>query len=245
VSDRYSEHPFIKAANYFTFLEQYCAGDVARAFPDRTGEVFPAYLAYLRGLTTKRLLVVDVKYNSTHIVAEPFLETFQPMLFKLLQKHQVGVLHLTRRNLLRCLLSSRKAWKSNRYHIEDGQRLPDVRVTLPVEWTLDRLQVWAMEDERFSAAFDGYDVYKRIDYADLFSEASGTAVDAHALSDLAAWFGVSDDFTNRASFLKLSSLPLDQTIENFDDVRAALLGTSFESCLDDEPAYRTSCAVEK
>ncbi len=59
-----------------------------------------------------------------------------------------------------------------------------------------------------------------------------------ALSQIAGWFGVDDAFTNRVALSKQSTLPLDQTIENFDEVRAALRGTRFESCLDDEPAYR-------
>lgn len=245
LSDRYSHNPFVSAANYFTFLEQYCAGDITKAFPDKSVEVFVGYLAYLRGLTPKKLMLVDVKYNSTHVVSEAFREPFEPTLFKLLKRQRIAVLHLTRRNLLRCLVSCLKAWDTNRYHIEDGQPMPDVRLTLPVSWTLERLELWAREDEEFAAAFDGYDFYKRIDYADLFSDASGAAVDADALSDLAGWFGVQGNFTNRATFMKLSSLPLDQTIENFDAVRAALRGTTFEPCLEDEPAYRAPTAAER
>jgi len=244
VSDRHSEYPFIKTANYFTFLEQYCAGDVTKAFPDRSAEVFTAYLAYLRGLTTKKLIVLDVKYNSTHIVTDSWREIAEPTLFPLLKTGEVAVLHLKRGNLLRCLLSCLKAWRSHRYHIEDGQPVPDVRLTLSGAWTLDRMESWATEEDSIATAFAGYDFYKRIDYAELFPDAAGTAIDSGALRDLAAWFGVPDSFTNHASFSKLSSLPLDQTIENFEDVRAALRGTRFESFLEDEPAYRTPTGVE-
>jgi hypothetical protein len=104
LSDRHSEHPFIKTANYFTFLERYCAGDVSRSFPDRSAEAFTDYLAYLRGLVTKKLLVLDVKYNSTHIVTDSWREIGEPTLFPLLKAQQIRVLHLTRRNLLRCLI---------------------------------------------------------------------------------------------------------------------------------------------
>jgi hypothetical protein len=130
-----------------------------------------------------------------------------------------------------------KAWESKRYHIVDSVPRPDVKVSLPPDWTLARMEYWAAEDERVANAFEGYEHYKRVEYADLFPDATG-AVGEAALHDLAGWFGVSDAFTNRASFLKLSSLPLDQTIENIDELRAAFQGTRFERYLEDEPAYR-------
>jgi hypothetical protein len=243
-ADRYNEEPLIRASNYFTFLEQYCAGDVAKAFPDRSAETFAAYLAYLRGVTTKRLIVIDVKYNSTHLVTDVFREIAAPTLFPLLKTHQIGVLHVTRRNLVRCLISALKAFESRCFQVEDGRPPADVRLSLPPRWTLDRMEEWAAEDAGVAAAFDGYDRYKCIDYADLFPDATG-AVDGSALLDLAEWFGVSDAFTNHTSFAKLSTLPLDQTIENFDALRAAFQGTRFEHFLDDEPAYRSQPSMAK
>jgi hypothetical protein len=237
ITDRFSDDPLIKASNYFTFLEQYCAGDVTKAYPDRYKEVFVAFLAYLRGLTTKRLIVIDVKYNSTHHVSDVWREITDPTFFDLLKTQGIGVLQLTRRNLLRCLLSNLKAWKSQHYHIPDGRPRADASVSLPAEWTLARMETWSAEDERVAASFDGYPLYKRVEYTDLFPDATG-AIGKAALTDLAGWFGVDDAFVNRASYLKLSSLPLDQTVENIDELRAAFHGTRFAAYLEDEPAYR-------
>src|SRR4051812_20839471 len=55
-----------REAKYFTFLRQYAADDVTRTFPDRHEQLLADYLAHLRRLAHKRLIVVDVKYNSTH-----------------------------------------------------------------------------------------------------------------------------------------------------------------------------------
>jgi len=233
-----------KFGNYFSFLEQYCAGDIRRMFPDRHADTFAAYLVHLRELTSKRRIVIDVKYNSTHHVTDVWREMAEPTLLPLLKSQGIGVLHLTRRNLLRCLISNVKAWRSHRYHIENGRPLPDVRLDLSGAWTLARLESWAAEDESIARAFDGYGFYKRIDYADIFPDASGT-LDERALADLAGWFAVPNAFTNRPTFTKLSSLPLDQTIENFDEVRATLRGTRFEECLEDEPAYRAPCGADR
>jgi|GEM_PF-6359413 len=237
LEDRTSDDPVIRASNYFTFLEHYCAGDVTRAFPDRHEHVLTDYLAYLRGLTGKRLIVLDVKYNSTHHLSDVWRGIGEPTLFASMKGNGMSVLHLTRGNLLRCLISTMKGLASKRYYVRDGQPPPDLRVTIATSWALDTMTHWAAEDALVARAFDGWPRYARIEYADLFPDTSG-AMTPGALRALAQWFGVGDAFTNRVTLSKQSSLPLDQTIENFDEVRAALRGTPFASCLDDEPAYR-------
>ena len=223
--------------NYFNFLEEYAAADVTRIFPDRHEEVLTAYLAHLRRLAPKRMVVVDVKYNSTHHLSGVWRPIAEPTLFGWLKERSIAVLHLTRRNYLRCLLSHLKAWESKQYYVFDGRAPEDVRVTVPAAWALGEMQRWQMEDDLVASAFAGYGQYKQVDYADLFPDDSG-AIAAGALEDLRAWFDVPDAFVNRASLSKQSALPLAETIENFADVMATLQGTPFEGCLDDEPAYR-------
>lgn len=237
LEDRTSEDPLKQASNYFTFLERYCAGDITRAFPDRHAQIFDDYLAYLRGLSAKRLLLVDVKYNSTHHITGVWRGLGEPTLFDLMKRRGLAVLQLTRRNLLRCLLSSLKGHQSNRYYVRDGQPPPDVRVTVPADWALATMEHWAREDEFVARMFAGEPHFRQVEYADLFPNASG-AIAQGALHGLADWFGLADAFRNQASLTKQSWLPLDQSIANYDEVRAVLRGTSFEACLDDEPAYR-------
>jgi hypothetical protein len=243
-ADRNSHDPLIRASNYFTFLEDYCAGDVTRAFPDRHDEVLAAFLTHLRGLTPKRLILLDVKYNSTHHLTGVFREMCNPNFFKLLKEHQVGVLHLTRRNLLRCLISSLKAWRSDCYHVVDSRPPADGRISLPPQWSVDKMNTWAAEDDVVTAAFEDYAFYKRIDYADVFPDLTGT-VGTRALLDLATWFGIRNAFVNETPFSKLSSLPLQETVENIEEVRTVLRGTRFEPFLQDEPAYRALCTSQR
>ncbi|HEV8397068.1 MAG TPA: hypothetical protein VGQ37_22455 [Vicinamibacterales bacterium] len=242
LADRRSADPLIRASNYFTFLEHYCAGDVTRSFPDRQPELLAAFLEHLRSLTPKRLIVLDVKYNSTHHLTDVFREMLTPPFFKLVKDRQIRVLHLTRGNLLRCLISNLKAWRSDRYHVLDGQPPTDGRISLPPQWALEKMNGWLAEDELVAAAFEDYASYKRVDYTDIFPDLSG-AIGPRALVDLASWFGVRNAFHNHTTFSKLSSLPLDQTIENIEEVRTVLRGTRFEKFLEDEPAYRRPAAV--
>jgi hypothetical protein len=229
--------PVQMRANYFAFLEEYARDDVTRMFPDRHEQLLTDYLTHLRRLTAKRLIVVDVKYNSTHHISGMWRPIGEPTLFTQLKERQVAVLHLTRRNYLRCLLSHLKAWDSKRYYVFDGVPPPDVQVAVPAAWALSEMTRWRGEDASVTAAFDGYEHYRQIEYADLFPDASGAMAPA-ALRQLREWFGVPDGFVNRAALAKQSSLSLVETIENIDDLRDVLRGTSFEFCLDDEPAYR-------
>jgi hypothetical protein len=207
--------------------------------------VFSAYLSYLRELTPKRLLLVDVKYNSTHHLNGPFRETAEPTIFQSWKTRGIAVLHLTRRNVLRCVVSGMKAWESKRFDDLHGRGPADGRIHLPPTWTLARLEAWAAEDERMAAAFRDYERYKRVEYTDLFPDANGS-IARGPLHDLAEWFGVpADGFRNRSVFHKQSSLPLDETIKNFPRIEAALRGTPFEAFLEDEPAYRKPAAVDR
>ena len=237
--DRRSSDPRVRASNYFTFLEAYCAGDVTRAFPDRHDQLFDDYLTYLRGLTPKRHIVVDVKYNSTHHIGGVWRSIGSPTLFELIKARGLGVIQLTRHNHLRCLLSTLKGRATGRYYVRDGVAPPDLQVTVPPAEALATMEHWAFEDNGVAGAFLDWARFLRVEYTDLFPDGSG-AMAPGALQQLAAWFGVGDTFTNQATLTRQSSLPLDQTIANFAQLQAALRGTAFEWCLADEPAYRAA-----
>lgn len=237
IEDRESTDPLKRASNYFTFLPQYCAGDVTRAFPDAVDTLFDDYLAYLRPLAGKPHALLDVKYNSTHHITGTWRTITEPTLFALVQARELAVLHLVRRNYLRSLLSHLKAWESKTYYKYDAAPQADARVTVYTDWALPEMERWRAEDELVAAAFEGYAHYLRVEYDDLFPDATG-AMSATGLEQLRAWFGVSDQFSNHAALFKQSSLPLADTIANFDEVRRDLAGTRFAYCLDGEGAYR-------
>lgn len=237
IDDRHSPSEAKRTSNYFTFLEQYCAGDITRAFPDQVEPLFDAYLAYLRGLADKRLKMVDVKYNSTHHITGTWRAVAEPTLFDLIKARELSVLQLCRRNYLRCLLSHLKAWESNSYYEYQNPAPPDLRVVVYADWALGQFERWRVEDELVAAAFAGYPHYRQVEYAELFPDFT-SAMSEGPLEALRGWFGVPNDFRNTAKLSKQSSLPLADTIKNFDEVTAALTGTRYAYCLEDEAAYR-------
>jgi len=136
IDDWHSPSEAKRTSNYFTFLEQYCAGDITGAFPDQVEPLFDACLTYLRGLADKRLKMVDVKYNSTHHLTGTWRAVAEPTLFALIKARELSVLQLCRRNYLRCLLSHLKAWESNTYDEYQNPAPPDVRVVVYADWAL-------------------------------------------------------------------------------------------------------------
>ncbi len=57
------------------------------------------------------------------------------------------------------------------------------------------------------------------------------------LGKFSDWIGIGHDYRESAVCKKQSSLPLCETIDNYDEVVVALKGTEFEYCLEDEPMY--------
>jgi hypothetical protein len=234
--DRDADEPLLRRTNFFTFLVAYAQGDLTRVFPDRHETVFLDFLEYLRCFTPKAHKVIDVKLNTTHFLTEPWAENAtSPYLYDLIVRHELRVLHLTRRNYLRSVLSSEKAWHSGRYTVERTQPpYEDVTRAVDVAFLLRELEKCAEEDEAVAHRFASYPLYLAFDYADVFARggASGEFLDT-----VASWLAIPSSFRRTPRYRKQSSLPLRETIANYDEVERALRGTRFEYCLDDEPVY--------
>jgi hypothetical protein len=232
-----SSSAFIREANFFHFLERYAEGDVTQIFPDRHEQVFRDYLNHLRGICSKRLIVLDVKYTTTHFFTRPFKSTSHPYLFDLITAHSLRVLHLSRKNYLRCAISQQKAETSGEWSTEsDGERI-DRPVSVNVSALLEQLKFFESEDDLVRAYFHRFPQYWTCDYQDVFPDATGSVAPA-VLAQLSIWLGIKNCFVAEPAYKKQSYLPLDQTITNYSEVATALTETRFAYCLEDEPCYR-------
>lgn len=243
------------ATNYASFLAQRAGGDTRSLLVAADHRAaFRDFLEYLRCFSDKRVLLVDVKYNSTHHVAKYWrFISEQPFLFTLLKEEGIRVLNLTRRNYLRYWLSEVKAHKTQRWEAFDervvGDRrwfqnkyadrasVSDLVVHLDVEETLEKLALCKAEDEIVRASFAGYGPYLELAYEELFGTI-GAPMAEDALHSITDWLGLEAAFgERRPEYRKQSGLPLAETIENFPEIAAALRGTPFEYCLEDERLY--------
>ena len=246
--------------NWANYLVTRAGGDLRSvlAAPDHR-ELFVDFLEYLRAFSDKRFILIDVKYNSTHHVMKYWrFISEEPYLFTVLKEEGVRVLNLTRSNYLRYWLSEVKAhltksweafdesvvgetrWFREKYAERPQQSDPTVR--LDVGETLEALRLCQAENEIVRASFAGYEHYLELAYTDLFTQA-GAPASEESLDRICEWLGVGAEFAERRpQYKKQSALPLKDTIENFKEIAGALRGTPFESCLEDEPAYRSTSA---
>jgi predicted O-methyltransferase YrrM len=238
--DKDSENALLRESNYFNFLQRYARGDVSRVFPDQHGKLFLDFLEYLRCFSSKRYIVVDVKYNTTHFLTKPWNTMTTPYLFDLFIDYQLRVFNLTRNNYLRYVLSVSKALKSNRYTVNTSDPdYADTRIWIDIPRLLKELDKCYAEDQLIAKHFSSYEQYLSYEYTDVFPmDTTGEA--GTFLQCFSEWLGVSNSFTEQNEFRKQSSLPLEATIENFEEVAKALRGTKFEYCLEDEQMYRNA-----
>lgn len=248
------------ATNYFRFVERHYRGrSVAEVLSmDDASELFSAYLEYLRCFSDKRYVLVDVKYNSTHHVRHAWrFISEEPLLFTLLKDNGVRVLHLTRSNYLRYYVSEQKAQATNRWHAFDAEvvgheawfvrrhkdqssRPGDLRIRLDVDDLMRTLRLCRLENQAVTDSFRDYDRVLSLEYQDVFPTSGGPMAET-ALSAVADWLGVPAELPERRpSHKKQSDLPLDQTVENWDEVVQALGSTEFAGLLEDEPMYATA-----
>lgn len=229
--------------NFFNFLEQHPRGHERRPLSfEAQEEIFLDFLSYLRFFSDKSFVFVDVKYNSTHHLDEPWREiTAQPTMFRFIKRHELRVLNLARRNYLRYYLSLAKANMTGRWtetnHQPAGER--DQKVTVDVEDLLHILELCLSENARIARSFDDYEpLYLTFDYEELVADI-GAPISSELLGRIAAWLGIPTDFSQTTpQYRKQSALPLRQTIQNYAAVKRALRGTGFEYCLEDERMYR-------
>src|SRR5205814_5220528 len=87
---RESTGPWFGAeSNYFNFVARHLGDDPGQMLGrDDDEDVFLDFLEYLRCFTSKRFMLIDVKYSSTHHVTKAWrFITKEPHLFSLIRKH--------------------------------------------------------------------------------------------------------------------------------------------------------------
>jgi hypothetical protein len=238
-----TDDPKLREINFFNFQAKYARSDPRLLLPSNHENLFLDFLEYLRCFTSKRYMLIDVKYNTTHFLTEPNKWMAAPYLFYLIKTHGLRVMNLTRRNYLRYAISTVKAEQTGVWTVPvAGGSVKDQPVTLEIDYLMRLLDACDVESRMVDGYFANYAGYRVWEYEDAFTPEGG-GVSSELLRALAAELGIADSFEVQTRYGKQSYLPLEETIENYDEVAAALRGTRFEYCLDDERAYRGVAVV--
>lgn len=230
-------NPLLRETNFFNFLKTYANGDITRIYPDQHEKIFTDYLEYLRCFSSKRYIVIDVKYNTTHFLTPPYKWNVVPFLFFLIKTLGIRVLNITRKNYLRYVVSAVKAERSGILSVKARQAQPlDAKIPIEIDYLFRHLRNCDAENKQIEDYFASYPFYLPFDYNDIFTPGSETLAPAF-FESFSDWLGVPNSYPGPSEYLKQSSLPLAQTIENYAEVAAALRDTEFAYCLEDEKIY--------
>jgi LPS sulfotransferase NodH len=230
------------ATNWFRYLHRAGADAMLAALTsaDVLQRTFAEYLGEVAQRLPGRVRVLDVKYNSTRNLDGPWQPpTGPPALFGFIRRHRLRVLQLRRRNHVRSWISLRSAQRSGEWLGARGGA-PGEHVPLHVDTDelLKHLHRSRAEDELVERSFPEGPMRLSLEYEELFPRLGGPAA-AGELSRLARWLGVADAFVQQEpEYRKQSVRPLREEIANYDEVEAAVAGTDFAACLEDERAYR-------
>jgi len=155
-----------------------------------------------------------------------------PALVDSLERREVAILHLVRRNLLDVVVSQEAAVASGVFHAREGEPAPPpVTVRVNAGELVQRLTRAVRETERARQRFARPGrASLEVAYEDLLAEPSG-------FEAVLAFLGVPPPPRPLASTLqKLVTKPRRETIENYDRVAAVLAGTPFAWMVRDEVA---------
>lgn len=176
--------------------------------------------------------VVGFKYMYNQVGDNLTVPTYVSM-------QRVPVVHLIRRNLLDTIVSAKQAEQSGLYHkaADDRQPIPwapsvreHSRIRLDGAEVIAQLQRLTRERRRARVWLRAMRVpVLEVTYEDLVAEPE------HFLS-IFDFLGVprSQEWRPSSGLQKLNTEPIERTVENVGELRAALRGTSFASYLGDE-----------
>lgn len=212
--------------NYFTYLRERVAQDVNCSLPDAQYGIFEDFLKTQAERHPNKTLVVDIKYRSLHHLNGGWLGLVErPTLLAKVISRKVPIVHLTRRNAVQSFVSGRLAEANKVWHATDAGRI-EVRSTVV---NVRQLSNYIVNTEREISLIEEwmrkYGHLTVFDYDEMF-DAEGL-VDVRIVDAIARTLDV-PAFTDRApTFIKQAPASVEDSIENFDLIKKALIGTDY------------------
>jgi hypothetical protein len=211
--------------NYFWYLKKILAEAPDLALPGNGKERLQRYLALLDQKAQKRLTVIDVKYSSTHHFNDSWHRLLaRPVFLDLLRQFDLPVLHLTRRNHLRALISGVVAERTNIFHTDDVSRIRIEPRPVDAAWLLRALGEMDMESALIEQFLLPHRRLATLDYLDLFDENGLTAA---AEGKICGLLDILPFDAKKPDIVKQAPDRFDDVIENYDEVEKLIRPTKY------------------
>ena len=215
--------------NYFHFLVQKVAKVPLLAVPsiDNRRHLFNDYVAHLQSLHGRGAsLLLDVKYSHAHALNKINHRPLDsPLFLNLCKEHGFRFIHLQRKNLLQTLVSLRVAIKNDSFRTRERRQVADPTIAIDSRSIVEELQKREQEVRLFRDWLDGYPHVLDITYEEMTSAATGLR--PNVLEMVLEFLELPPRQPAVPRREKLG-LPMDQVIENYDEICDALAGTRYE-----------------
>lgn len=217
--------------NYFWHLKKKMNDDVDYSLPGNLDRKFQDYFEYLHKIEQSSIQIVDVKYSSLHHFNGYWqAPAAAPRIFELLAKNEIPVIHLRRENTLKVHVSGLLAEKNKVWHARELDTINYNTVRVDVNSLMNRLNVDSFQDNQIRSWVGRLKNVLTLEYDQTFSSEGTLTTDA--VNEISSFLDVSDIDTLKPVFIKQVKKTISQTIENFDEVKGALLPTEYSWMLN-------------
>lgn len=232
------EHPH----SFFRYFLQRSTADPSIALPSASNRIallngFVDYLAATlheaQSDEGKDWFVLGVNYNSLHNLNTYWQNFFEaPYLLNIVKWKGYFVIHLIRRNVLQATVSEMRARASGVWHIKATEERPtaaDTKLTIDARDFVRQLRARVLEIDLIERAMSQYKQCLTLEY-ERFFDPDGQPVEEE-IQKIAAFLKLASPILPAADYRKTGSTHLRDTVENFDEVAEALVGTQFQRML--------------
>lgn len=219
-----------KETSFFHFKEQMIRQDPSLCLPDSDADLLEKYIRQINQ-RYERTPFLDVKYNQTHFLnGVSYLPGQQPWIVRHALARKCPVIHLTRKNQLKVIVSELRANLTGIWHAKTRIEVENDAVEVDTGWLLDRLTTLEEVTFMFNSWVQNKPSSFTIDYDDLLTP-DGSFSDK-AAEGIEKITKLADLKTFTSDFIKTANNDLSKAIENYDDVVATLAGSPYEWMLD-------------
>lgn len=228
---RYFSEVFLETntsqGNFWDYMTRCASRQVDIIRPSMREQAFAEYRRHLDMIAAKRHVLIDVKYNQSHMLDGPVRGLISsPILFRIARDNDLPVIHLVRRNMLKTFLSMRHSQQAKRASIRvtEPAAAEVFRIVVDIPELLHFLEQTQADIAWATRLVDRCRQRVTLEYETLFDRQSGclAADGARKIEDL---LGVTDLTRQVPVQRKMTNDHLEDVISNFHAVYSALRHT--------------------